>query len=127
MDVKIEEQHTLYHIKAYLSEDTEITVGKLGTFQFAKGIYVYVGSAKRNIKARVERHIRMEKKQRWHFDYVRPYMEVMDVRTYPGEEGECGLFARLRQEEEGEIAVRKFGSSDCRCPAHLFLIGKVMC
>lgn len=125
MDVKIDEQHTLYHIKAYLPNDTEITVGKLGVFLFTKGIYVYVGSAKRNIKARVERHIRMEKKQRWHFDYVRPYMEIVDVQTYPGKEGECGLFDRLQKEEGGVVSVRGFGSSDCRCSAHLFFGGKV--
>jgi Uri superfamily endonuclease len=122
MSVKIDDKHTLYHIKIYLPEDREITVGKLGTFIFPKGVYVYVGSDRRNIRARVERHIRPKKKQRWHFDYIRPYMKVMDVQTYPGEEGECGLFARLRKEAGGEILVHRFGSSDCRCPAHLFFI-----
>lgn len=122
MNVRIDEQHTLYHIKAYLPNDTEITVGKLGTFLFVRGLYVYVGSAKRNIRARVERHIRMEKTMRWHFDYVRPYMDIVDVQTYSGAESECGLFARLMEEAQGEIPVRRFGSSDCRCPAHLFFI-----
>jgi Uri superfamily endonuclease len=104
----------------FLPEDKEITVGKLGTFLFPKVLYVYVGSAKRNIKNRVERHIRLEKKYLCHFNYIRPHMKIIDAQMYPGKEGECGLFVRLREEAKGEITVRGFGSSDCRCPAHLF-------
>src|SRR5690606_41358644 len=36
------------------------------------------------------------------------------------DEGECGLFQRLMSENNGSIPVRGFGSSDCKCPAHLF-------
>lgn len=121
--VDINENDTLYAIVAKMSENMEqITVGKLGIFSFPKGIYVYVGSAKRNIKARIERHLRKEKNFHWHFDYLRPYTEIVRIKTFPGDVGECGLFAQLRAEYGGEIIVPKFGSSDCSCPAHLFYI-----
>lgn len=116
-----EPDHTLYAIKGRMTINHEnIVIGKLGTFSFQKGLYVYVGSAKRNIQSRVERHIQIDKKQRWHFDYLRPFLEIADVETFSGEEGECKLFQRLMKEQSGIIPVRGFGSSDCRCPGHLF-------
>ncbi|OIJ15517.1 nuclease [Anaerobacillus arseniciselenatis] len=119
--INIEADHTLYSIKTIMNEDTpDITIGKLGTFTFQKGIYVYVGSAKRNIQSRIERHIIIEKKQRWHFDYLRPFVEIVEIETYSGDEGECRLFHRLMKENKASIPVRGFGSSDCKCRAHLF-------
>jgi Uri superfamily endonuclease len=120
---KYEKNHTLYAIRALMTEDhREITIGKLGTFSFRKGLYVYVGSAKRNLPSRIERHIQREKKQRWHFDYLRPFLQIVEIETFLGNEGECGLFQRIMRENHGSIPVRGFGSSDCRCPAHLFFV-----
>lgn len=123
MNYSIEESDTLYAIKAFMPKDEEaITIGKLGCFHFSKGYYVYVGSAKRNIQARVDRHIQMEKKKRWHIDYLRPYLQIEGVQTYPGNEGECELFRRLMQENAGSMPVKGFGSSDCSCFSHLFYL-----
>ncbi|MCJ7841927.1 GIY-YIG nuclease family protein [Lederbergia sp. NSJ-179] len=77
-------------------DEEAVTIGKLGGFHFSKGYYIYVGSAKRNIQARVNRHIQMEKKKRWHIDYLRPYLQIEGVQIYPGDEGECELFQRSR-------------------------------
>ncbi|WP_035100969.1 GIY-YIG nuclease family protein [Aneurinibacillus terranovensis] len=122
VEVQVNEQHTLYSVEIYVPEDARITVGKLGEYVFPKGSYVYVGSAKKNIRSRVERHMRMDKNCHWHFDYFRPCGQIVRVLTYAGEEGECGLFERLRSQVNGSIPVRGFGSSDCRCPAHLFYV-----
>jgi Uri superfamily endonuclease len=114
---------TLYAIKTRVNEDKiDITIRKLGSFYFPKGIYVYVGSAKRNIHSRIERHLKIEKKQRWHFDYLRPFVQITAIETYSGEEGECQLFQRLMKENKGSVPVRGFGSSDCKCKSHLFFI-----
>ncbi|GIN74524.1 hypothetical protein J14TS2_49990 [Bacillus sp. J14TS2] len=123
MDYSIGASDTLYAIKAFMPKDEEaITIGKLGCFHFSKGYYVYVGSAKRNIQARVNRHIQMDKKKRWHIDYLRPYLQIVDIQTYPGDEGECKLFQRLLQENAGSMPIKGFGSSDCRCFSHLFYL-----
>jgi len=103
-----------------LQEDKNIQIGKLGEFTFARGYYVYVGSAKRNIQARINRHIQVEKKKRWHLDYLRPYLQIEEVQTYSGEEGECQLFTRLQEKNGGTIPAKGFGSSDCHCLSHLF-------
>ncbi|MFD1067475.1 GIY-YIG nuclease family protein [Oceanobacillus locisalsi] len=116
-----QESDTLYAIKAWLPKNVEvIAIGRLGQFRFPKGYYVYVGSAKRNICARVDRHLQIDKKKRWHIDYLRPYLQIQAVQTYPGAEGECALFERLNQENSGTMSVKGFGSSDCRCFSHLF-------
>ena len=121
INYSVRESDTLYAVTAWLPEDEEaVTIGRLGQFYFPKGYYVYVGSAKRNIRARVDRHIQMDKKKRWHIDYLRPYLQVQAVHTYSDSEGECGLFGRLMQENTGTMPVKGFGSSDCRCFSHLF-------
>lgn len=125
--IKYEVNDTLYSIKTRMTEDNnDITIGRLGSFSFPKGLYVYVGSAKRNIHSRIERHIKIEKKLHWHFDYLRPFTQILEIQTYSGDEGECQLFQRLMKENKGSIPVRGFGSSDCRCAAHLFYIENTM-
>lgn len=115
-------EHTLYAIYLQLKEDHVISVGKLGVFHFPKGVYVYIGSAKRNINNRIERHKRIDKKQHWHFDYLRPYGIITKIITYDQRLGECQLAENIRKKEKGEILIRRFGSSDCHCSSHLIFV-----
>jgi Uri superfamily endonuclease len=117
---QINEAHTLYAIEMRMTRDEEITIGKLGSFSFHQGTYVYVGSAKRNIRSRISRHVTREKKHRWHLDYLRPYVDIVGIQTYPGKEGECQLFQRLMKDHQASVPVKGFGSSDCKCVSHLF-------
>ncbi|HBI03502.1 MAG TPA: DUF123 domain-containing protein [Paenibacillaceae bacterium] len=123
MEFLFEERHTLYMIEGYLAKEQEIIVGKLGTFSFPQGWYIYVGSARRNIRSRIERHLQREKKLRWHFDYLRPFLQVEKVQTFDGNIGECGLFHNLLLEKQGKIIIKGFGSSDCKCQSHLIFSG----
>lgn len=124
MEKSIQKEHTLYAIKGFLKEVENIQIGKLGNFSFSRGYYVYVGSAKRNMHARINRHIRVDKKQQWHLDYLRPYLQIEEIQTYSGEKGECQLFAELRERNNGSIPAEGFGSSDCKCVSHLFYTEK---
>lgn len=116
---KIPETHSLYAIYLELSEESTIQVGKLGTFTFNKGIYVYVGSAKRNINARIRRHVEVEKKKKWHFDYLRPFGTIVKIITYERNIDECELAEKIRKKTNGVFPIKGFGSSDCRCFSHL--------
>ncbi|HSH24988.1 MAG TPA: GIY-YIG nuclease family protein [Massilibacterium sp.] len=119
--MNIKENHTLYHIQFHLEQDKWITVGKHGTFLFEKGTYMYIGSAKRNIKARIKRHLSKTKQNRWHIDYVTQYATNMSYETYDGENiTECQLATQLKSKWNGEVVVEKFGSSDCQCVSHFF-------
>lgn len=123
MDKSIPKSHTLYAIRGFLPKKQQrVQIGKLGAFSFEKGYYIYVGSAKRNISARISRHLQIEKKKRWHLDYLRPYLRIQEVQTYNGKEGECQLFHRLMKEHNGSIPAKGFGSSDCTCLSHLFYL-----
>ncbi len=45
-----------YQLYIELKLPTTLTIGKLGEVNFSAGRYVYAGSAKRNIDARISRH-----------------------------------------------------------------------
>ena len=90
-------EHSLYTIYLELTENQFISVGKLGAFSFQKGIYVYVGSAKRNIKQRIERHKKTNKKFHWHFDYLRAYGTITRIITYDDSFRECERAENIRK------------------------------
>lgn len=97
------------------------SVGALGSVPLVPGTYLYVGSAKRGLAARLARHRRPLKKRRWHLDYL------LDGRTLTLTEswlarsvGECDLAARILALPDSSLPRRGFGASDCRCPAHFF-------
>jgi len=144
-----------YALVMALKSDAAIAVGRLGCsggtggeseITFPAGYYVYFGSARAGLSARVGRHLKREKRSHWHIDYLVQSAKVMEVwYVVAGEEVEWGerkkeVEWRERKEVKGAGGVRKkeclwcqvargmpqgqtlipgFGSSDCRCPAHL--------
>ncbi len=84
---------------------------------FKKGYYAYVGSAMNSIEKRLERHLRDEKRKRWHIDYLIGEGKIKKI-----------FYKECKTKEECKIAkkfdsfdaIPKFGSSDCRCRSHLF-------
>ena len=97
-----------------------ITVGRFGSFTFIPGNYIYSGSARKNLLARVNRHLRKEKKLRWHIDYLLNAPTVEIVKVIISTISECELVAA----SGGNILVPGFGASDCRsgCGSHLRIL-----
>jgi len=96
-----------------------IRVGELGTISLRKGYYTYVGSARRGLSARLERHRRLRKTAFWHIDFLRAQAEfhaALPVRS--ADDLECEMAGALDGVSEG--SVPGFGSSDCSCHSHLF-------
>ena len=108
-----------YILKVSLNKETKIEVGKLGKLRFEKGVYFYVGSAKKNLKTRIARHCSKNKKLFWHIDYLLScgLAEMKKILVYKGN-NECQIAQLLYK--RGFNFIGKFGSSDCRCPTHLF-------
>ena len=103
----------------YLPRPRKVRVGKLGQFCFKKGAYFYVGSAQRNLSARLKRHSNKKKPLRWHIDYLSSKAKMLGAITIPDpRKRECELAKELG--EMFEVAVPGFGASDCRCGGHLF-------
>ena len=69
----------IYVIVVHVNKDTLLKIGKLGDTFFKKGFYAYIGSAMKGWRKRIERHIRKEKKKRWHIDYLTTKFRVIDV------------------------------------------------
>lgn len=98
-----------------------IRAGRLVAVWLPAGWYVYTGSARRGLRARLERHLRRDKPRRWHVDWLltRAAAEVAHVvvDTRP----EC----RLNRAAGGSVPVAGFGASDCRagCGSHLRYLG----
>lgn len=105
-----------YLLNIYLDKQKCIKVGKLGTFRFKNGYYVYVGSAKRNMAKRIARHLRKKKKKFWHIDYLLQYAEVKKVWTSDFPEERTAEFLA----EKMTASVLGFGASDKKSKTHLF-------
>lgn len=113
--------HRTYQLLIEVAEPVRIGVGRLGTFDFPAGLYVYTGSALRNFEARVRRHLSPTKKMHWHIDYLlaAPGVRVRDVLRYGA--AECVV----NQKVAATMPVPGFGASDCRaaCGSHLKWLG----
>ena len=113
----------LYIAAFHLAADRTIRVGRLGRIEFKRGVYLYVGSARRGLTARLARHGRRGKSLRWHIDYLSTKAAMLGAIVVPWRrDGECAL-----AEEVGRLyprAVAAFGASDCRCGGHLFYAGR---
>ena len=104
-----------------LRVDTKIRIGKLGIIQLQKGFYAYIGSALNGLNARIERHIRKEKKFHWHIDYLLDKAKIKEIiYAETNEKKECDIAKML---ERNFKSIKNFGSSDCRCESHLFFSG----
>jgi Uri superfamily endonuclease len=114
-------QEISYQLVIAVSQPLRCTIGRLGEFDFSPGRYVYTGSAKRNLDARIARHLRQEKVMRWHIDYLLSSPGVSIVEVIRSRRGECAL----NRSGRGGIAAVGFGASDCRanCRAHLKYLG----
>ncbi len=111
-----------YQLLIEVDRSVWVTVGRFGRFEFPAGRYVYTGSARRHIEARIARHLVQEKKLRWHIDYLlaAPGVRVLAVRRLAMPE------CVANRSVGGEVSVPGFGSSDCRagCASHLMWLGE---
>ncbi len=110
-----------YQLHIRLLRSRRITIGRLGTFEFPKGRYVYTGSARRNLQARIRRHLARSKRLKWHIDYLLADPHARVVNVHLSGKGECVL----NRETSGRIVVAGFGASDCKggCGGHLKFLG----
>jgi len=93
---------------------------KKQTIFMGRGIYIYVGSAKRGMESRLARHTKKEKKLFWHIDYVtsRPDVRVKAIFLSPRQE--CTTLREVSR--LGVFFGRRLGASDCTCPSHFIYV-----
>ncbi len=100
-----------------------LTIGRLGTFDLFPGSYAYVGSAMGGLEARVGRHLRGGAKKHWHIDHLIERGRDRSAFMIPsGRDIECELAGTIAELPGATSPIGGFGSSDCRCGSHLFLL-----
>ena len=113
----------IYIAVFHLGRARDITVGSLGRHRFPAGLFLYVGSAQRNLDGRLARHARKTKPLRWHIDHLSAKAKMLGAIVVPGPKSlECRLADRLAKLYRRHVP--RFGASDCRCGGHLFYSGK---
>lgn len=97
-------------------------VGSIGSIKINVGHYLYIGSAfgPGGIKARVSRHCKTSKTKHWHLDYLREYLEPVEVWFTHDKTRREHEWAGLLASQPKLKSVASFGCSDCRCNSHLF-------
>lgn len=112
-----------YVLVIHLAKTQKIKPGKLPETLYKKGTYLYVGRARSGLQARIERHLRHQKKRHWHIDYLLQKAEIRDIWIRPHFFGECKIASKIQKSlPSPPAAPKRFGSSDCRCPSHLFFV-----
>ena len=118
----------IYTILLYVSEEVTLTIAKLGTYTFSVGYYTYTGSAlgkgATNLKHRLARHQRKDKKKFWHIDYLVADQNVSVEAIIAAEtikKMECTINSYLKNLKGTKVPIIGFGASDCRknCKSHL--------
>jgi sugar fermentation stimulation protein A len=110
----------IYVLEINLKNDKSIEIGALGFNDFKEGKYYYIGSAQSNLKSRIERHLKSNKKFHWHIDYLLEKAKIANYYTIEAEKKyECKLYNFLKQYNFFKVPVKGFGASDCKCKAHL--------
>lgn len=108
-----------YVLVTALYGEAIITVGKLGTFPFPPGYYLYAGSALGGFSRRINRYFRKNRNW-WHIDYLLKHAQILEVWCMVTEKRlECQIAQVACALAGAQVLVKGFGSSDCNCPSHL--------
>jgi len=108
--------------------DLSITIGSLGTHVFARGTWLYVGSAmgkgSTSLERRVKRHFQSRKNIHWHIDYLLSQTTHLQAAIIVESlsPAECKIAEALEKNKECIPGPKGFGSSDCtnHCISHIF-------
>jgi sugar fermentation stimulation protein A len=109
-----------YLLILWLENEERIEVGKLGTFHFPSGYYVYSGSALAGLGGRLRRHCRQRRVLHWHIDYLLQRAKIEEIRAEVSPERlECKWAKAIGGLAGAESPSPGFGASDCSCRTHL--------
>ena len=109
-----------YCLLLHLPKRMFLKAGRLAGASVESGLVLYAGRARRNLFARLARHMRRRKPRRWHIDYLFPAAVPLGAFVFDGEKlSECDIAERLSRRADVRRIIPRFGASDCRCQGHL--------
>lgn len=115
----------IYVLIISIDKNIHVNVGALGELSFEKGLYAYVGSAQRGLERRIERHLRKTKRRFWHIDHLLGNNAVRILGVLGKEADKREECMNCKMLDERGVAMDAFGSSDCGCGSHLFMLQSV--
>ncbi len=104
-------------------QTAQLQVGKPGLLNLRPGYYLYVGSAfgPGGIPARTAHHKKIQTRSHWHIDYLRRQTDLPAIwYSIDRVKREHRWAQVLAGEKTCNVAMPRFGASDCQCPSHLF-------
>lgn len=115
----------IYILELYANTEFTISAKKFLGKSFSKGFYYYIGSAQKNLRARINRHIQRRKKVHWHIDYLttHPSVEITNHFVFPylTKEYESIIANNFENLFDCKMPVLGFGNSDTKgTKSHLF-------
>ncbi len=113
-----------YILLIKLPTEQTIRIGSLNSIQFPRGYYAYVGSAMSGFKSRLRHHLKENKRLHWHIDYLLQKTSFNSlILCETNDRTECAVAQALSHQFD---SIPGFGSSDCKCPSHLFFTANEM-
>jgi Uri superfamily endonuclease len=110
-----------YVLVMMMEQNAILRIGGRGLMHFEAGCYLYVGSALNGLENRLNRHLRREKRVRWHIDYLLRRATISQIWYSVGRARlECVWARRLAETSGVQPFPQPFGASDCACRTHLF-------
>ncbi len=118
----------VYALWLTIAEPLILDVGRLGELSLRPGCCVYIGSAlgPGGLRARLAHHARIAARPHWHIDYLRRHAPLTEIWHSSDPVRREHQWATIFQDLGGAAPLAGFGSSDCRCPAHLFHFPEVL-
>ena len=130
--LKLKDLKGVYTLVILVKSTFPLRIGGLGEWLIKRGIYTYTGSAlgrgSTDLAGRISRHLRMNKRRKWHIDYLlcsgKASIEAALILV-TGERMECNVNQHLIKSLNPKIPIPNFGSSDCHmgCKSHLLYFG----
>ena len=121
---KLPRQAGSYVIVGLAEDRFSLDIRRFGLREMPAGYYLYCGSAHGpgGLKSRVSRHLDLQTKRFWHFDYLKEHLDFTCIWWQVGSANyECETAQFLFSLREASCVMPGFGASDCRngCLSHL--------
>lgn len=115
----------IYILELFAEKNFLISAEKFKDIIFPKGFYYYIGSAQKNLKSRIERHLRKAKIIHWHIDHLTAHKSTNIVNIFILLDAEKTIEAEIANKFvkyfNSDIIVEGFGNSDINeTKTHLF-------
>lgn len=112
----------IYLLEIYIPHEFNIDIKKFINQNFPNGYYYYAGSAQKNMRKRLERHLKKKKTIYWHIDYITSRFDINKIFYFNNQskDFECKLVSELQEYFGLKSVAPGFGNSDCSiCESHL--------